>query len=51
MFITSVAIAETWTVDDDGKADFSSIQDAIDGNGIVDVTDLLIVVGNWGPCE
>ena len=30
LFITSTAIAETWTVDDDGAADFDSIQAAID---------------------
>jgi len=29
MFLISTALADTWTVDDDGKADFSSIQDAI----------------------
>ena len=30
LFITSTALAETWTVDDDGKADFDNIQAAID---------------------
>ena len=30
MFLTSTALADTWTVDDDGPADFSSIQDAVD---------------------
>ena len=30
MFLTSTALATTWTVDDDGKADFDNIQDAID---------------------
>ena len=30
MFLTSTALADTWTVDDDGKADFDNIQDAID---------------------
>ena len=29
-FITSTALATTWTVDDDGKADFDNIQAAID---------------------
>ena len=36
LFLTSTALATTWTVDDDG---------------IVNISDLLIVVGNWGPCE
>jgi len=30
MFLTSTALADTWTVDDDGKADFPTIQYAID---------------------
>ena len=30
MLLTSTALATTWTVDDDGKADFNSIQAAID---------------------
>ena len=30
MFITSTALATTWTVDDDGKADFDNIQAAVD---------------------
>ena len=30
LFITCTAIADTWTVDDDGKADFDNIQDAVD---------------------
>jgi predicted outer membrane repeat protein len=30
IWITSTAIADTWTVDDDGKADFDNIQAAID---------------------
>ena len=29
---TSVALAETWVVDDDGKADFNNIQDAINAS-------------------
>jgi len=37
--LTSTALADTWTVDDDGKADFDNIQDAIyaasDGDEIV----------------
>jgi len=30
MFLTSTALATTWTVDDDGKADFDNIQAAVD---------------------
>jgi len=30
MFLTSAALADTWTVDDDGKADFDNIQAAVD---------------------
>ena len=30
MFLTSTALATTWTVDDDGKADFENIQAAVD---------------------
>ena len=37
MFLTSTALATTWTVDDDGKADFENIQaagDAADRHGM-----------------
>jgi len=30
IFLTSAALADTWTVDDDGKADFDNIQAAVD---------------------
>ena len=30
LFLTSTALADTWTVDDDGKADFNNIQAAVD---------------------
>ena len=30
MFLTSTALADTWTVDDDGGADFYDIQSAVD---------------------
>ena len=30
--LTSTALATTWTVDDDGKADFDNIQSAIDAS-------------------
>ena len=29
---SAICLADTWTVDDDGKADFSSIQEAIDAS-------------------
>ena len=32
MFLTSTALADTWTVDDDGKADFDNIQAAVDAD-------------------
>ena len=39
MFLTSTALAETWTVDDDGPADFQSISSAVyaasDGDEII----------------
>ena len=66
MFLTSTALATTWTVDDDGKADFDNIQAAIDaasdvappetcdadldGDGEVKVADLLLLIGAWGAC-
>ena len=42
LFITSTALATTWTVDDDGKADFDNIQAAIDAasDGDEIVTDM-----------
>jgi len=30
MFLTSAALADTWTVDDDGKADFDNIPTVVD---------------------
>jgi hypothetical protein len=30
IFLTRAALADTWTVDDDGKADFDNIQAAVD---------------------
>ena len=32
LFLTSTTLATTWTVDDDGKADFDNIQAAIDAS-------------------
>ena len=51
MFLTSTALADTWTVDDDGKADFDNIQAAIDassdGDEVVGVGDILGVISHW----
>jgi len=43
MFLTSTALADTWTVDDDGKADFDNIQDAINASSNGDT--ILIAFG------
>jgi hypothetical protein len=42
MFLTSTALATTWTVDDDGKADFDNIQAAVDAASDGDV---IVVLG------
>jgi hypothetical protein len=34
LFLTSTALADTWTVDDDGKADFDNIQAAVDAASV-----------------
>ena len=34
LFLTSTALATTWTVDDDGKADFDNIQAAVDAGSL-----------------
>ena len=63
--VTTISFATTWTVDDDGKADFDNIQAAViatwgpckfcpedfNEDGIVDVSDLLMVISNWGQCK
>ena len=45
------AIAETWTVDDDGKADFNNIQAAV--NAASDGDEIIVGPGtysvSWGP--
>ncbi|MAI66297.1 MAG: hypothetical protein CMJ26_00295 [Phycisphaerae bacterium] len=49
MFLTSTALADTWTVDDDGKADFDNIQDALDA---VDTGDVIaIAAGTYNESD
>jgi len=45
MFLTSAAIADTWTVDDDGKADFDNIQAAIDAAS--DGDEIIVMTGTY----
>ena len=45
MFITSTALATTWTVDDDGKADFDNIQAAVDASS--DGDEILVYPGTY----
>ena len=48
MFLTSTALADTWTVDDDGKADFDNIQAAIDAAS--DGDEIIVMPGTYtGP--
>ena len=49
MFLTSSALATTWTVDDDGKADFDNIQDALDAADIGDV--IAIAAGTYNESD
>ena len=51
-FITSGAMADTWTVDDDGKADFDNIQSAVDAasNGDEIIGAAWDVYGQWQLC-
>ena len=46
MFLTSTALADTWTVDDDGKADFDNIQAAVDAaSSLPNHDDILVYPG------
>jgi len=45
MFLTSTALADTWTVDDDGKADFENIQAAIDAAS--DGDEIIVMPGTY----
>ena len=45
MFLTSTALATTWTVDDDGKADFDNIQAAIDAAS--DGDEIIVMPGTY----
>ena len=45
MFLTSTALATTWTVDDDGAADFDNIQAAI--NASSDGDEIVVMPGTY----
>jgi hypothetical protein len=45
MFLTSAAVADTWTVDDDGKADLYNIQAAI--NAASDGDEIIVYPGTY----
>ena len=45
MFLTSAALADTWTVDDDGKADFDNIQAAVDAAS--DGDEIVVMPGTY----
>jgi pectin methylesterase-like acyl-CoA thioesterase len=45
LFITSTALATTWTVDDDGKADFDNIQAAVDAAS--DGDEIIVMPGTY----
>jgi predicted outer membrane repeat protein len=43
--LTSTALADTWTVDDDGKADFDNIQAAVDASS--DGDEIIVMPGTY----
>jgi pectin methylesterase-like acyl-CoA thioesterase len=43
--LTSTALATTWTVDDDGKADFDNIQAAVDASS--DGHEIIVAPGTY----
>ena len=45
LFLTSTALATTWTVDDDGKADFDNIQAAVDASS--DGDEIVVMPGTY----
>ena len=45
LFLTSSVLADTWTVDDDGKADFDNIQAAIDAS--IDGDEIVVMPGTY----
>ena len=45
IFLTSTALADTWTVDDDGKADFDNIQAAVDASS--DGDEIVVMPGTY----
>jgi predicted outer membrane repeat protein len=45
MCVTSVTLADTWTVDDDGKADFDNIQAAVDTSS--DGDEIIVMPGTY----
>ena len=64
--LSNTALAEVWSVDDDGKADFDNIQAAVDAAGNGDeivvmpgtytgtgdqVVDMIMMLKSWGSRE
>ena len=45
--LSSATFATTWTVDDDGKADFDSLQAALDDVLVVDGDEILVMPGTY----
>ena len=45
--LTSATLADTWTVDDDGKADFDNIQAALDAALVVDGDEIVVMPGTY----